>query len=164
MGFNHFYEFPLFVHSPSSIESEASMPLTSAGLLLHRGQGDSLEVLLVRAAIKGDREIPWGIPKGAPREGESLVEAARRETMEETGVTCSETLVDIGSVTTRGNHKTVHCFAVKVESDVQPACASDEIDRAEFLLMAEARQRIRPYQAPLLDRLENLIESGATRL
>jgi predicted NUDIX family NTP pyrophosphohydrolase len=131
-------------------------------LLLYRGDRDSLEVLLVRAALKGDKEIPWGIPKGAPRDGESLVEAARRETMEEAGVTGPETLVDLESVSARWNRKTVHCFAGRVGRDVQPICASAEIDRAEFLPMAEARRRIRDYQAPLLDRLEVAIASAAS--
>ena len=40
------------------------------------------------------------------------------------------------------------------------ACASAEIDGAEFLPMAEARRRIRDYQASLLDRLEVQIASG----
>lgn len=145
----------------SSARNESATPVqpTSAGLLLYRGDGDSLEVLLVRAALKGDKEVPWGIPKGAPRAGESLVEAARRETMEEAGVTGPETLADLGSVTARLNRKTVHCFAGRVGRDVQPTCASAEIDRAEFLPMAEARRRIRAYQSPLLDRLEKQIAS-----
>jgi hypothetical protein len=50
----------------SRTESEGSVSLTSSGLLLYRGRGDSLEVLLVRAATKDGSAIPWGIPKGAP--------------------------------------------------------------------------------------------------
>ena len=128
----------------------------SAGTLLYRGHGDSLEVLLVRAALRGGGEVPWGIPKGAPNDGEELVAAARRETLEETGVTAPAILVDLGSVVARGAHKKVYCFAGRVDAATKPICASDEIDRAEFLLMAEARHRIRRYQAPLLDRLEGL--------
>lgn len=146
--------------SSTSNESETPLPPTSSGLLLYRGEGDSLEVLLVRAALKGNKETPWGIPKGAPREGESLIEAARRETMEEAGVTGPEMLADLGSVTARSNRKIVHCFAGRVGRDVQPICASAEIDRAEFLPMAEARRRIRFYQSPLLSRLARLIESA----
>ena len=146
--------------SPSRIEPKKHVLPISAGLLLYRGHGDSLEVLLVRAALKSSGEVPWGIPKGAPRNGESLVEAARRETMEETGVTGPETLVDFGSVVTHGNRKEVHCFSGGVGWDVHPVCASAEIDGAEFLPMAEARRRIRDYQASLLDRLEVQIASG----
>jgi ADP-ribose pyrophosphatase YjhB (NUDIX family) len=108
----------------------------SAGLLLFRGQGESLEVLLVRA--KG--AVPWGIPKGVPRDGESLIDAARRETKEETGVVGPDSLVDLGNVCSRGNRKTVHCFAGSVDSYVEPVCASDEIDRAEFLPLAGCGQ------------------------
>jgi len=112
-------------------------------------------VLLVRA--RG--AVPWGIPKGAPHDGESLIDAARRETIEETGVVGPDNLVDLGGVTAKLNRKTVHCFAGAIDSSVTPVCASEEIDRAEFLPIAEARRRIRPYQVPLLDRLEDLIAS-----
>jgi predicted NUDIX family NTP pyrophosphohydrolase len=135
-----------------AIPSKPDSPI-SAGTLLYRGYGDSLEVLLVRAALQGGGEVPWGIPKGAPTDGEELVAAARRETLEETGVTAPAILVDLGSVVARGAHKKVYCFAGRVDAATKPICASDEIDRAEFLLMAEARHRIRRYQAPLLDRL-----------
>jgi predicted NUDIX family NTP pyrophosphohydrolase len=141
---------------PSGVGPKAN-PI-SAGTLLYRGRGGAIEVLLVRALIRGGGAVPWGIPKGAPREGELLIDAARRETAEETGITAPATLVDFGSVTASGHRKTVHCFAGRVGDDVRPVCASHEIDRAEFLTLSEARKRIRHYQKPLLDRLVRLIE------
>jgi predicted NUDIX family NTP pyrophosphohydrolase len=141
-------EATTFASQAPSDTGRQSQPI-SAGLLLFRGQGETLEVLLVRA--RG--AVPWGIPKGAPTDGEELVAAARRETFEETGVTAPAILVDLGSVFARGAHKKVYCFAGRVDAAIKPSCASDEIDRAEFLPLAEARRRIRRYQAPLLDRL-----------
>ena len=58
----------------------------SAGTLLYRRAGDSLEVLLVHPSGNYNRHKPWSIPKGLPDEGESLEVAARRETLEEAGV------------------------------------------------------------------------------
>jgi len=145
--------------SPSRTDVGPHDTPISSGTLLYRSHGDSLEVLLVRAALRSGGDVPWGIPKGSPVLGEELREAARRETMEETGVTAPAILADLGSVTARGDRKKVHCFAGRVDATIQPTCASAEIDRAEFLPLAEARRRIRQYQAPLLDRLVELISS-----
>src|SRR5690606_867902 len=59
----------------------------SAGTLLYRRADDgSFAVLIVHPSGNYNRRDPWGIPKGLLDEGESLEEAARRETLEETGV------------------------------------------------------------------------------
>ena len=59
----------------------------SAGTLLYRRQGGQLEVLLVHPSGAYNRHAPWSIPKGVPDAEEELEQAARRETLEETGVT-----------------------------------------------------------------------------
>lgn len=143
-------------------DRKSGSPVTvSAGTLLYRYRVDVLEVLLVRTSSRTGRELPWGIPKGRPHEGEPLVEAARRETLEETGVIAPDELIALGSVEARRTRKTVHGFAGLVGEDCRPACASWEIDRAEFVTLAEARRLIRPSQAPLIDRLELLLaETG----
>ena len=54
----------------------------SSGTLLYRfDDRGQLEVLLVHPSGGYNRRAPWGIPKGLPDEGESLEEAARRETL-----------------------------------------------------------------------------------
>jgi predicted NUDIX family NTP pyrophosphohydrolase len=131
--------------------------LQSAGTLLYRRNGETVEVLLVHPSGGYNKHKPWGIPKGLPDEGESLEAAARRETMEEAGVTPGD-LVPLGSITYRKSRKEVHCFAGPAPTDCEPTCASWEIDRAEFLPLATARERIHPDQAPFLDRLEVLLE------
>jgi predicted NUDIX family NTP pyrophosphohydrolase len=130
--------------------------LQSAGTLLYRRNGVALEVLLIHPSGGYNRHKPWGIPKGLADEGESLEDAARRETLEEAGITPGE-LTSLGSITYRKSRKTVHGFAGPAPSDAQPICASWEIDQAEFLPITVARERIHPDQAPFLDRLEELL-------
>jgi predicted NUDIX family NTP pyrophosphohydrolase len=128
----------------------------SAGTLLYRRNGDAIEVLLVHPSGNYNKHKPWGIPKGLPDQGESLEAAARRETMEEAGVTPGE-LTPLGSIIYRKSRKQVHCFAGPAPVEAKPSCASWEIDCAEFLPLAVARERIHPDQAPFLDRLEVLL-------
>jgi predicted NUDIX family NTP pyrophosphohydrolase len=125
----------------------------SAGTLLFRRTPEGPEVLLIHASGNYNRNKPWSIPKGEPDAGEDLEAAARRETMEETGMTASD-LVSLGEIVYQKTRKRIHCFAGPAPADAQPSCASWEIDCAEFLPLAEARRRIHPDQAPFLDRLE----------
>src|SRR3954453_16159628 len=99
----------------------------SAGTLLYRQGPEGLEVLLVHASGGFNRHAPWGIPKGMPNKGEDDLEAtARRETLEETGVTAGG-LVPLGSMVYRKSRKEVHCFAGPAPVDATPRVASWEI-------------------------------------
>jgi predicted NUDIX family NTP pyrophosphohydrolase len=124
----------------------------SAGTLLYRQGPTGLEVLLVHPSGPYNRKAPWGIPKGEPDAGEELEAAARRETLEETGVQAGE-LVPLGSIIYRKSRKEVHAFTGPALNDTAPRCASWEIDKAEFLPLDEARKVIHPDQAVFLDRL-----------
>jgi predicted NUDIX family NTP pyrophosphohydrolase len=127
----------------------------SAGTLLYRRGDHGLEVLLVHPSGNYNRRAPWGIPKGLPEAGESLEAAARRETLEETGV-ASGALVPLGHIDYTKSRKRVHCFAGAAPSDVEPRCASWEIDRAEFVPLDRARELIHPEQAVFIDWLAEL--------
>lgn len=128
----------------------------SAGTLLYRERDGSLEVLLVHPSGNYNRRAPWSIPKGLPDDGETHEQAARRETLEETGVSAGE-LVDLGTVDYTKSRKTIAAFAGPAPAEAEPQCASWEVDRAEFVPLDEARQRLHPDQRALLDRLEALL-------
>jgi predicted NUDIX family NTP pyrophosphohydrolase len=124
----------------------------SAGILLYRGSGRDLEVLLVHPSGNYNRRAPWSIPKGEPGKETDLEETARRETLEETGLTAGK-LVAFGHIDYRKSRKRVHCFAGPAPADTEPRCASWEIDQARFVSIDEARTLLHPDQVPFLDRL-----------
>jgi predicted NUDIX family NTP pyrophosphohydrolase len=128
----------------------------SAGTLLYRQTVNGPEVLLVHPSGNYNRRAPWSIPKGLIEAGELPEAAARRETVEETGVAAGE-LVSLASIDYRKSRKRVHCFAGELPPNAAPTCASWEIDRAEFFTLADARRQIHVDQLPLLDRLEALL-------
>lgn len=124
----------------------------SAGTLLHRAAGEVVEVLLVHPSGNYNRRAPWSIPKGLPDEGETREKAARRETQEETGVMAGD-LVALGYIDYKKSRKRVFAFAGLAPEDAAPCCASWEVDRAEFVPLDEARDRLHPDQRPFVDRL-----------
>jgi predicted NUDIX family NTP pyrophosphohydrolase len=128
----------------------------SAGVLVYRLVDGRLEVLLVHPSGNYNRHKPWSIPKGMPDEGESLESAARRETREEAGVECGE-LTPLGSIDYTKSRKRVHVWASPCTGG-EPRCASWEVDRAEFLSLDDAREKIHPDQRVFLDRLRELLK------
>jgi len=150
------------------------MGATSAGILLFRLSGGGVEVLLVHPGgpywtMKD--EGAWSIPKGEIDEGEEPVACALRELEEELGSDLGlrvEDLTDLGSIRQKGG-KTILCWATPGEFDPAelrsltftmewpPRSGVErefpEVDRAEWFGVEEARARINPAQAELLDRL-----------
>jgi predicted NUDIX family NTP pyrophosphohydrolase len=117
-------------------------------------------VLLVHPSGNYNRHKPWSIPKGEPDADETDLETtARRETREEAGVEAGK-LVALGHIVYSKSKKHVHCFAGPAPDGAAPSPASWEVDRAEFVPLEEARQRIHPEQAPFLDRLLELLRAG----
>lgn len=55
---------------------------SSSGAVVYRRIGDSIRYLL----IKNKRSAHWGFPKGHLEKGESKIDAAKREVLEETGI------------------------------------------------------------------------------
>lgn len=153
---------------------------SSAGIVLYRRGETGLEVLLAHPGGPLFRKRDaghWSIPKGEPAENEPLLEAARREFAEETGHPVpGGQEVPLGSIVQKGG-KVVHAWAV--EGDLDPAAARSlpfemewpprsgliqsfpEIDRVEWFDRDDARRQIKPAQAPLLDRLDEILGGAA---
>jgi predicted NUDIX family NTP pyrophosphohydrolase len=153
----------------------------SAGVLPFRTVADGVEVLLVHPGgpfwAKKDLGA-WSIPKGEVDEGEEPRACALRELEEELGSRLGlgvADLIELGSIRQKGG-KQVHCWAA--EADFDPAALSSntfevewpprsgverefpEVDRAEWLVPDEARRKVNPAQAELIDRLLATLEDG----
>ncbi|PZM79317.1 MAG: NUDIX hydrolase [Candidatus Melainabacteria bacterium] len=128
----------------------------SAGTLLYRNVDGRIEVLLVHPSGNYNKNAKWGIPKGVPDEGENFEQAARRETLEETGVVAGE-LKSLGFVEYTKSRKRVHCFCGPAPDDAAPHCASWEVDKAEFVTLDKAKDIIHQDQGEFITRLESLI-------
>ncbi len=127
----------------------------SAGTLLYRQGDQGLEVLLVHPSGNYNRRAPWSIPKGVPDAGESLEAAARRETLEETGIFAGE-LHPLGFIDYTRSRKRVHAFYGPWPQG-DPGCGSWEVDQAKFLPLEDARKLIHFDQRVLLDRLAEVL-------
>jgi predicted NUDIX family NTP pyrophosphohydrolase len=147
------------------------MAKQSAGLLMYRRTPTGPAVFLAHPGgpyfAKKDDGV-WTIPKGEPAPGEALLDCARREFEEETGMRPEGELVALGEIRQAGG-KVVHAWAFEGEwGDRELRCntfelewpprsgrrqAFPEIDRACFFAIDEARRKINPAQIALIDRL-----------
>lgn len=145
---------------------------TSAGLLLFRRSPGPLELFLAHPGgpfWRGRDAGAWTIPKGLTEPGEDLLAAACREFEEETGVKPLGPFLPLGSVRQKAG-KVIHAWAW--EGDADPAAVTSntmkaewprgtgrwltfpEVDRCAWFTPDEARDRLNPAQAELVDRLQ----------
>jgi predicted NUDIX family NTP pyrophosphohydrolase len=147
------------------------MPKTSAGILLYKTVQGVLQIFLIHPGgpffIKKD-DGAWSIPKGEIDEGEDPLAAARREFEEETGCRPEGRFIPLSPVKQKGG-KTVLSWAAEGECDAAairsntftlewPAGSGrmrefPEVDRAGWFTVEEAKQKINPAQAALIDEL-----------
>ena len=100
----------------------------AAGGVVARRLGDRLELLLVHRPKYDD----WSLPKGKLDAGESFEEAALREVLEETGLTCrlEESLSTIHYLDSRGRLKEVRYWLMSVESgEIERRLPDAEVDQ-----------------------------------
>jgi predicted NUDIX family NTP pyrophosphohydrolase len=148
------------------------MAKISAGILLFRRTPAGVEVMLVHPGgpfwAKKDLGA-WSIPKGLADEGEELLEAAKREFLEETGMGVDGAFLDLGAHKQPGG-KTIAAWAC--EGDFDPATLKSntfslewpprsgrmaefpEVDRAAWYWIDEALVKINKGQKPILAALE----------
>jgi predicted NUDIX family NTP pyrophosphohydrolase len=143
----------------------------SAGLLMYRRSGATLEVLLVHPGgpfwTKKDVGA-WSIPKGEYEAGEEALAAAAREFQEETGLVVRGPYTPLTPIRQQGG-KVVQAWAFEGDCDAESLKSTTfslewprgsgrrqefpEVDRAGWFSLAEARRKILPAQAALLDEL-----------
>ena len=149
----------------------------SAGILLYRRVSGRLEVLLVHPGgpfWKNKDAGAWTIPKGEIDPGEDALACALRELKEETGLALEAPATPLPPVAQKGG-KRVRAWAV--EGDFDPAALTSvtfemewppksgrrevfpEVDRAEWMDVDRAREKINPAQAALLDDLAAILNS-----
>ena len=147
------------------------MARTSAGLLLFRKSGPGLEVFLVHPGgpfWRGKDAGAWSIPKGEIGAGEDPLAAARRELAEETGVSVDGDFIELTPVRQKAG-KIVRAWAIEADCDAAAIRSNvfsmewpprsgkhadfPEVDKAAWFAPAEARTRINPAQAALIDEL-----------
>lgn len=151
------------------------MPKLSAGLLLHRHRGGEIEVLLVHPGgpFWARKDVgAWSIPKGEYAAGEAPEAAALREFAEELGQAAPPgALVPLGDIRQAGG-KEVTAYALAGDFDVSAIRSNlveitwpprsgrrieiPEIDRAAWLTLAAAHEKILVSQRPFLERLAQL--------
>jgi len=138
----------------------------SAGVLVYR-RTKGLEILLAHPGgpfwAKKDDGV-WTIPKGLVESGD-LLACARREFMEETGLTVEGPFVPLAPVKQKSG-KIVHAFAVEADLDLSGTHSNlfemewpprsgrrqsfPEIDRVAYFGVETAMAKILGYQLPFI--------------
>jgi predicted NUDIX family NTP pyrophosphohydrolase len=157
--------------SPAPLKKASRL---SAGLLMYRVRGETLEVLLVHLGGPfWTRKDQWFIPKGALEAGEEQLAAAMREFAEETGITPKPPFLELGSVQHKSG-KQVIAWAFAGDADPHAVRSNTfrmewpprsgkfqefpEIDRAGFFDKETAKVKMHPAEFEFLPRLQRILE------
>jgi predicted NUDIX family NTP pyrophosphohydrolase len=154
------------------------VPRRSAGILLYRTTNGPLEVLIVHPGgpFFSRRDLgSWGIPKGEYEPDEEPLACAIREFEEELGqAPPTGPMIPLGEIRQR-NGKVVTAWALEGDLDADAISSNTftaqwpprsgrlqefpEIDRAAWLTLDGAAEKIIEAQQPLLDRLAEALAS-----
>ena len=158
------------------------MPKLSAGVVLYRLVGGSIEVLLVHPGgpfWKNKDAGAWSFPKGEYSEGEDAATVARREYAEETGFTLEGELMALEPIRQKGG-KIVQLFAIEGNCDASAIRSNTftmewpsksgrtaefpEVDRAGWFGPAEAKAKLNQAQASAVDEICARLGLGSLRI
>jgi predicted NUDIX family NTP pyrophosphohydrolase len=150
--------------------------MVSAGMILYRRVGDTIEVFLAHPGGPFWRHRDagaWTIPKGLVDAGEQPLQAAIREFREETGIEPQPPFLPLGSIRQKSG-KTVHAWGWEGDADPAAVFSNEaktewprgsgrwltfpEVDRCGWFSPDEARQKLNEAQAELVGRLEASLE------
>ena len=150
----------------------------SAGILLFRRKSKTLEFFLVHPGgpFWKNKDIgAWSVPKGEFTDEENALDAAKRELEEEVGISCKGPFLELTPIKQKGG-KLVYAWAV--ESDIDPDSIRSntfqmewppksgqlknfpEIDKGQWFLADEAKQKINLFQSPFIDELILKLNAG----
>jgi predicted NUDIX family NTP pyrophosphohydrolase len=146
----------------------------SAGILLFRVIQGTPEVLLVHPGgpfwVNKDAGA-WSIPKGGMEEGESVLDAAKRELEEETGIKTDGEFIELSSV--KQGSKIIYAWAFRLNTEAVFRVSNSfelewppksgnlksfpEIDKAEWFNLEDAKIKINKGQIPLIEELSTIL-------
>lgn len=150
----------------------------SAGVLMYRRRGGTVEVLLIHPGgpfWSGKDDGAWSIPKGLVNPGEDELLAAIREFQEETGFTAEGEFIVLPELR-QPSGKVITAWAL--EGDCDPADIKSnlfsmewpprsgriaefpEADRAGWFDLASARTKIIKGQRSFIEELDHLLNTG----
>jgi predicted NUDIX family NTP pyrophosphohydrolase len=151
-------------------------PNISAGLLMYSLKNGKLKFFLVHPGgpffTKKDNGY-WGIPKGLTEGDEELLNAAKREFEEETGIKPEGEFLPLGSIVQKSG-KRVHAWAFECENDnnIEIKCNTfkmewppksgkfrefQEVDKGEFFPEEEVKVKINSDQLLFIERLKDIL-------
>ncbi len=150
----------------------------SAGILLYRKIKDELEVFLVHPGgpfwAKKEAGV-WSIPKGEFEEDEDALTAAKRELLEETGISVSGNFIELQPVKLKSG-KIVFAWAIEHDAEAANIVSNyfemewpprsgkmrsfPEVDKAAWFTIEEGTKKINEMQAGLLAQLEKIAKEN----
>ncbi|MDQ6763196.1 MAG: NUDIX domain-containing protein [Bacteroidota bacterium] len=151
----------------------------SAGILLYRKNKNELEVFLVHPGgpFWAKKEAgAWSIPKGEFDDEEDALTAAKRELLEETGISVSGDFIELQPVKLKSG-KTVFAWAIEGDADAASIVSNyfemewpphsgkmqsfPEIDKAAWFTIEDAAKKINEMQVGLLLQLEKIVKANS---
>jgi predicted NUDIX family NTP pyrophosphohydrolase len=154
----------------------------SSGLMMYCLDDKKIKIFLVHPGgpfFQNKDNGYWGVPKGLIEGNEKLLDTAKREFNEETGVTApggEDKYLSLGSIIQKSGKK-VHCWAFKINklSPINLTCNTfdlewppkskkiqkfPEVDKGEFFTVDEAKVKINSSQMEFIDRLLRILEKN----
>lgn len=148
----------------------------SAGILVYRQTNGQIEFLLLKPGgpfYQSSDNGVWTIPKGRIEQGETEIEAAKREFREETGFSAEFDLHLLGEFKLRKG-KNLVVYLMKADFDLEQMHSKEfemeypnnsgktgvfsEIEKGAWMTFDEAQSKIVPSQLVILEKGEELIK------